>query len=107
MSYNVSSRDATSLVDASSNFDYAPLGSAYNVTKDKVVYASGMTPSVMSSLALQFPQGLQQYTRDITDPRRRGDTVYASTLDNLAPVNLSGDAPAPVGYPSLASAYKM
>jgi hypothetical protein len=30
-----------------------------------------------------------------------------TTPPNLAPVNIAGDSPAPVGYPSLASAYKM
>jgi len=106
MSYSTVSRDSTSLVDASSNFDYAPLGSAYKVSKEQVVYASGMTPTVMSTLALRFPQGLEKNTWDITKPRRNVDNTYTATLDVMAPVNLAGENN-PVAYPTLASAYKM
>jgi hypothetical protein len=106
MSYSVTSRDSTSLVDASSNFDYAPLGSAYRVSKEQVVYASGMTPTVMSTLALRFPQGLEKDTWDITKPYRNVDNTYPATIDMMSPVNLTGENN-PVGYPTLASAYKM
>lgn len=106
MSYSVASRDTTSLVDASSNFDYAPLGTAYKTTKDQVVYASGMTPTVMSTLALRFPQGLEKDTWDITNPRRKTDNTYAATIDMMAPVNLTGELN-PVSYPTLSTAYKM
>lgn len=106
MSYSVTSRDSTSLVDASSNFDYAPLGSAYRVSKEQVVYASGMTPTVMSTLALRFPQGLEKDTWDITKPYRNVDNTYPATIDMMSPVNLTGETN-PVGYPTLASAYKM
>jgi hypothetical protein len=106
MSYSVTSRDSTSLVDASSNFDYVPLGYAYKVSKEQVVYASGMTPTVMSTLALRFPQGLEKDTWDITKPYRNTDNTYPATIDMMAPVNISGEAN-PVAYPTLASAYKM
>jgi hypothetical protein len=106
MSYSVASRDSTSLVDASSNFDYAQLGNAYKITKEQVVYASGMTPTVMSTLALRFPQGLEKNTWDITNPRRNSDNTYNATLDMMAPVNLTGEMN-PVSYPTMASAYRM
>lgn len=107
MSYSVSSRDSTSLVDASSNYDYVPLGSAYKISKDQVVYTSGMTPTTMSTLSLRFPQGLEKNTWDITNPRRSTDNVYSMTLDNMAQVNVSGESVNPVAYPSLSTAYKM
>lgn len=106
MSYSSAARDSTSNVDTSSNFDYAPLGLAYRTTKEQVVYASGMTPTVMSTLALRFPQGLEQNTWDITKPRRNVDNTYPATIDMMAPVNLTG-LPNPVAYPTLATAYKM
>ena len=106
MSYSVTARDSLSSVDTSSNFDYAPLGSAYKITKDQVVYASGMTPTVMSTLALRFPQGLESNTWDITKPRRLGDNTYSATIDMMAPVNLTGETN-PVAYPTMSSAYKM
>jgi hypothetical protein len=104
MSYNFT--DNPRPVDTSSNFDYAPLGSAYKITKEQVVYASGMTPTVMSTLALRFPQGLEPNTWDITKPRRVADNTYSATIDMMAPVNLSGEMN-PVVYPTMASAYKM
>ena len=106
MSYSVSSRDTINAVDTSSNFDYAPLGSAYKLSKEQVVYASGMTPTVMSTLALRFPQGLEKDTWDITKPRRNFDNNYSATIDMMSPVNLTGETN-PVGYPTMASAYKM
>lgn len=106
MSYSVAARDSFSAVDTSSNFDYAPLGSAYKITKEQVVYASGMTPTVMSTLALRFPQGLEKDTWDITKPRRNVDNTYPTTIDMMAPVNLTGESN-PVAYPTMASAYRM
>jgi hypothetical protein len=106
MSYSVAARDSLSSVDTSSNFDYAPLGNAYKLTKDQVVYASGMTPTVMSTLALRFPQGLEANTWDITKPRRISDNSYSATIDMMAPVNLTGEMN-PVAYPTMSSAYKM
>jgi hypothetical protein len=106
MSYSVATRDSTSLVDASSNFDYAPLGTAYRTTKEQIVYASGMTPTVMSTLALRFPQGLERNTWDITKPYRNVDNTYKATIDMMSPVDLAGELN-PVGYPTLATAYKM
>jgi hypothetical protein len=106
MSYSVASRDATSAVDTSSNFDYAQLGTAYKITKEQVVYASGMTPTVMSTLALKFPQGLEKNTWDITKPRRSTDNNYSTTIDMMSPVNIDG-TPNPVAYPTMEYAYKM
>jgi hypothetical protein len=106
MSYSVAARDSFPSVDTSSNFDYAPLGNAYKITKEQVVYASGMTPTVMSTLALRFPQGLEPNTWDITKPRRNADNTYSSTIDMMAPVNLTGEMN-PVAYPTMSSAYKM
>jgi hypothetical protein len=106
MSYSVAARDSISPVDTSSNFDYAPLGTAYRITKEQVVYASGMTPTVMSTLALRFPQGLEPNTWDITKPRRVIDNAYPATVDMMAPVNITGEMN-PVAYPTMASAYKM
>jgi hypothetical protein len=106
MSNSATSRDYTRPVDDTSNFDYAPLGNAYKITKEQVVYASGMTPTVMSTLALRFPQGLEANTWDITKPRRVSDNTYTATIDMMAPVNISGEMN-PVAYPTMSSAYKM
>jgi hypothetical protein len=106
MSYSVAARDSTKSVDDSSNYDYVPLGSAYRTTKEQIVYASGMTPTVMSTLALRFPQGLEKNTWDITKPRRLSDNTYSATIDMMAPVNITG-TPNPVSYPTMATAYKM
>lgn len=106
MSYSSVSRDSVSNVDTTSNFDYAPLGSAYKISKEQVVYASGMTPTVMSTLALRFPQGLEQNTWDITKPRRNADNAYSATIDMMAPVNITGELN-PVAYPTMSNAYKM
>jgi hypothetical protein len=106
MSNSATSRDYTKNVDDTSNFDYAALGNAYRISNEQVVYASGMTPTVMSTLALRFPQGLEKNTWDITKPRRNFDNTYPATIDMMAPVNISGSMN-PVAYPTLATAYKM
>ena len=83
MSNSATSRDYTKNVDDTSNFDYAALGNAYRISKEQVVYASGMTPTVMSTLALRFPQGLEKNTWDITKPRRNFDNTYPATIDMM------------------------
>lgn len=107
MSYKSMAADSTTFVNADSNLEFAQLGNAYKLSASSMVYSPNMNAPTSSLLALKFPEGMSCYVKDITDPRRAGDCSYNAPIDLMSPVNVTGDVPLSISYPSMNSAYKM
>ena len=107
MSFKSMASDSTTYVNADSNLDFAQLGSAYKLPLSSMVYSPNMSAPTSSLLALKFPEGMSCYVKDITDPRRAADCSYNAPIDMMSPVNVTGDVPLSIAYPSMNSAYKM